>query len=555
VLEQQTLELSWDQDARIFLEARLADLVAAGTELDPPPGHANPLKWPDEWKRQPMPHQVQAIRAIGHMRYRALLADDMGLGKSASAIWAWQQSGAPRLLVICPNTVKHNWRNEIWATLDEVSVHLVDGTPKKRADTFGVIRHVLELEDEGRSAVIINYDLLHRLAEPEIATMTAWCARQFLVCDESHYIKNRKAGRTEFVLEHLASSKAGATGRLVLTGTPIRNTSEDLWAQIQAIRPGTWASFHQFDKMHLARSKMDVPYTTKKGKQKKKAIFPVRGIVNREQLNAIVNTLQIRRRKEDVLDLPPKIFTYPELELDPPTAKIYAKMRDFALIEIAELGDDTPIFAPGAKSALEATLRLEQLAQGFLGGIPEPYLEKITPLIAKSAEKIEGRPGHLIFPRSSKVEWLTETIDTVLRQGGQPFVITRFNTPAFWLEQQWEDSCFLHGQLSAQQRTDMIDEFQAGGKRIMFAQVKLCEGFNLTRSNDVLFYGRDWSPAINSQAHDRCHRIGQTGTVNIQVPIVLDTFEQYLHKKLTAKERDAEQSLRRVTVGELRKAL
>jgi SNF2 family DNA or RNA helicase len=77
----------------------------------------------------------------------------------------------------------------------------------------------------------------------------------------------------------------------------------------------------------------------------------------------------------------------------------------------------------------------------------------------------------------------------------------------------------------------------------------------LTASQDVIFYGRDWSPAVNSQAADRCHRIGQTGTVNVQIPIVAGTFETYLHKKLAAKETDAEQALRSVTVGELRQAL
>jgi SNF2 family DNA or RNA helicase len=101
----------------------------------------------------------------------------------------------------------------------------------------------------------------------------------------------------------------------------------------------------------------------------------------------------------------------------------------------------------------------------------------------------------------------------------------------------------------------MIDEFQDGGRRVMFVQVKIAEGFNLTRSQDAIFFGRDWSPAVNAQAGDRLHRIGQTGTVNIQIPIMRKTFEEYLNKKLAAKERDAEQSLRTVTIGELRKAL
>lgn len=557
LLEQKTIELEWQGEVRGMLDEFLAQLEAAMVELDPPPGHTAPLRWNDEWNREPMPHQVQAIRALKCLNYQAILGDDMGLGKTATGIWCWQQAGAPRLLVLCPNTVKHNWRREIWATLKDCNVHLVDGTPRQRADVFVALEHVLKVEtypSGGRSVAILNYDQLIRLPERELDILARWVDGQFLICDESHYLKNRKAGRTKFVFKHLAPGKGGATARLVMSGTPIRNTSEDLWAQIQIVRPGVWASFHQFDKMHLTRSKMPVTYS-KKGKTRKKILTPVRGIANREQLNAVVNTLQVRRKKEDVLDLPPKIYTYPALELDGPTEKIYAQMRDFALVELAELADDTPIFAPQARSALEATLRLEQIAQGFLGGIPEPYLEKVTPLIAKTAEKIEGRPGHLIFPNSTKIQWLSETIDSILIQGGQPVIFSRFNTPLFWLEQQWEDSGVLHGGLTAQARTDMIDSFQDHKLRVLFVQVKIAEGFNLTSSQDVLMYGRDWSPAVNSQACDRCHRIGQTGTVNIQIPIMLHTFEVYLDKKLREKERDAEQSLRTVTIGELKEAL
>lgn len=565
LLQQQTLDLTWEEGSEQALRSEMGSLTRALLELDPPPSHSpTALRWADEWARQPMAHQAQAVRSLRWMGYRAILGDDMGLGKTATAIWAWQQSGAPRLLVVCPATVKFNWRKELWATLKDCNAHLIDGTPKQRADTFSAVQHVMEMgvgikighghQDLQRSAVIINYDLLHRLPDREAEILARWVQGQFLILDESHYIKNRKALRTKFTFNHLASARKGAVARLCLSGTPIRNTSEDLWAQIQVVRPGVWASFHQFDKMHLARSKMQIEYE-KGGKTRKKTLTPVRKTMNREQLNAVVNTLQIRRKKEDVLNLPPKIHTYPELELDAPTMKIYRAMKEFALMELADLGGDTPIFHPAAKSALEATLRLEQIAQGFLGGIPEPYLEKVTPLIAKTAEKIEGRPGHLLFPSSTKVQWLSETIDTILLQGGQPVVFSRFNTPLFWLEKQWEDTCVLHGSLSAGERSDMIDAFQDGQKRIMFCQVKIAEGFNLTKSQDVIFYGRDWSPAINSQAGDRCHRIGQTGTVNIQVPIVLGTFEAYLHKKLEAKERDAEQSLRSVTIGELRKAL
>ncbi len=553
---QKTLTLEWEALARATSKACLKRLRHALDDLKPPAGH-NPelLRWQDEWNpdRKPEPHQERAVRALEWMDYRACLFDDMGLGKTSTSVWAWQQSGAPRLLVLCPKTVKVNWQREIWATLKETAVFIIDGTAKQRANLFADVMHARD-HSEQRAAVIINYDLLHRLPEHEAAILKEWVHEQFLICDESHYLKSKKAKRTQFVYEHLAGVDGGATGRLMLTGTPIRNTSEDLWAQLQVARPGLWCSFHQFDKLHLERKPMEV----RAGNTGRTVTLnPVRRVINREQLNALVNTLQVRRAKEDVLDLPPKIFTYPEFELDPPTWTIYKKMRDFALIELADLGDDTPIFAPQAKSALETTMRLEQIAQGFIGGVPEPYMEKVAPYLIKHGEKIEGRPGHFIFPKSAKIEWLTETINTVLLQGGQPVIFSRFNTPLFWLVKQWEEqgAAILHGKLSTSQRTEIIDAFQDKKSRVLFCQVKLSEGFNLTASQDVLFYGLDWSPAVNAQCADRCHRIGQKGTVNVQIPIIRKTFEVFLHKRLTAKAADATNSLRTVTIGELRKAL
>lgn len=565
LFSQQTLELEWEGGARRDLEDILGNLAMAKMELDPGPGHSQELLWEDEWARQPMPHQRQAVRAMKHFRYRCLLADDMGLGKTMSSILAWQQTGCPRVLVVCPATIKYNWQREMWATLKEVNVYLIDGTMKARATKFSEAANSTKpvplqggLDTPGRSALIINYDLLRTLPSRETDIMEAWVEGQFLILDESHYIKNRKAKRSKWVYKHIAPERGGAVGRLCLTGTPIRNTSEDLWAQIQAIRPGTWSSYPQFEKFHLQRSKIPVAPREVQTKDGPVTVYkiakPVRRITKIEQLNALVNTLQIRRKKEDVLDLPEKTYTFPELTLDAPTEKIYRMMKEFGLIELAELGDETPIFAPQAKSALEVILRQEQIAQGFIGGVPERYLEQVLPLL-KHAEKIEGRPGHLIFPQSAKILWLLETIETIMIQGGQTVIFSRFNTPLFWLVEKFPDAEILHGGVKHKRRDEIINEFQDHKVRVLFVQVKLGEGWDATASQDCIFYGRDWSPAVNNQCADRLHRIGQLGTVNIQVPIVRDTFETTLHKKLLGKARDAEVSLKDMTIGELRKAL
>ncbi len=125
----------------------------------------------------------------------------------------------------------------------------------------------------------------------------------------------------------------------------------------------------------------------------------------------------------------------------------------------------------------------------------------------------------------------------------------------FWLAKHFDElgkQCMvLHGGLSSKAKDQTITSFQDGDFDMLLMQVKMAEGFNLPASQDIVFLGRDWSPAINSQAEDRLHRIGQKGTVNVQVPIVRGTFERYLHKKLAAKDADAQQSLKNTTLAEL----
>jgi SNF2 family DNA or RNA helicase len=102
----------------------------------------------------------------------------------------------------------------------------------------------------------------------------------------------------------------------------------------------------------------------------------------------------------------------------------------------------------------------------------------------------------------------------------------------------------LIGGITAQAKTEQIDGFRDKAFDVMLCQVKIAEGFNLTRSQDVIFYGRDWSPAINAQAEDRCHRMGQTGTVQYQIPVVTNTIERLIHNRLATKDADAQQALR-----------
>jgi SNF2 family DNA or RNA helicase len=506
-------------------------------------------------ERRPRVHQRNAIHALREMGWRALLADEMGLGKTSTALWAAHDARVDRILVVCPVSVKLNWQNEIRVTLGDAWITVViDGTPKQRAAQLADAVHASR---KGiKIATIINYDLLLHLTDDQLVYAAEFVKDGMLLFDEIHYVKSSTSKRTK-LSQQIAKKALYVIG---LSGTPIRNMADDIFTQANIIRPGIWSSLRDFSKRYLVIQSVAFG---------KRTVQKVVGTKNVDQLNAVLNTFLIQRKKEDAINLPPKIYTKPQLELDGATLALYTAMKKFAKIQLEAVLQadanmplsDKPvtIFDPRAKSAVEAALRCEQIAQGFVGGIPEPVMMGLSDKVLVGAEKIPGRPRELVFPHSPKLVWLLETITSIVKQGGAPLVLSRFNAPMFWLAKTLSDagikSVVLHGELSATGKFDVVGAFQDKQTDVLIAQVKMAEGWNATRSQDVLFLGRDWSPAINAQGEDRTHRIGQTGAVNVQIPIVRNTIEAMIDARLAAKDADAQQALRHVTIEELMEAL
>ncbi len=542
-------ELQWTEEARARALAEIKALTDCRASLQSkPPWVFNTL--PTE--RVPMNHQSQAIEAIFHLKGLTLLGDDMGLGKTATSLWALNELRQRRIMVVCPASVKFNWAREIKETLGW-HTWVIDGTPKRRANVIAdAIYNLGRREDlhwEGMQGmcVVINYDLLAHLPENQLNWLTSYCVDGGLILDESHYVKNRTTTRTKLVTALSRMTKH----RLLLTGTPQRNMVDDLYSQAEIIRPGTWVSYWDFAKRHLVMRTMELSTHTVRNK--------IVGSKDVNGLNAVMNTMLIRRIKEDVLDLPPKIHTYPELELEGDHKKVYKAMKDLAIIQLDQLADGLSIFSPQARSGVEAALRCEQIAMGFVGGVPEMLVNRLAKILSKKAETIPGRPREVIFPDSPKLLWLRENLDTLFLTGKRPVVYSRFNAPLHWLYAHYVGAGktvgFLHGALTSKHKGEIVADFQDSKFDMMLCQVKMAEGWNAHNSQDCIFLGRDWSPAINHQAEDRLYRIGQKGTVNIQIPIVRGTIEVAIHKKLMAKDADAEQALRTVTIAELKKAL
>lgn len=566
--------LQWDEQATRKRDEILSNLQLARNALKQDDRTFSQLKR-EPTERVARLHQRQAVNAMRHMGWRVLLADDMGLGKTSEALWAAHDAGVKRLLVICPVSVKFNWQSEITTTLGHGwHCYVIDGNSKQRAmQMIDAVRQPMGEIVTGK-AIIINYDLLRHMTADQLERLQGFVSEAsgegMLLLDESHYLKSRDSERTTLCTKIAQRSPYV----IAMTGTPIRNLADDLYPQVEIVRPGTWTSFRDFAKRHL------VIQAVKFGKRDVQKIVGVR---NLDALNAVMNTLQIKRAKSEVLDLPAKTYTFPELQLEGPLLRVYKAMKDFARIQLRDLmkpanvdsltskhgvpleksNDQAPramtVFDPRARSAVEQAMRCEQIANGFIGGIPQPVMDSVGPDILELAVKIEGRPNELMFPTHPKVVWMRETIESILKQGGAPLVGCRFNAPLVWLRSllraEGVKVGLLYGELSAGERQEVLQGFADRRIDVLLSQVKIAEGWNATRSQDVIHWTRDWSPAINAQFEDRAHRMGQTGTVNVQIPIVRKTIELMIHKRLTQKGADADQALRTVTIEELMEAL
>ncbi len=484
-----------------------------------------------------LPHQVQAFFALEAMLGQdggAILADDMGLGKTTVAMAIAAKFDLPRVVVVCPASVKWNWQREFEATelpLHQWWVYVCDGSARQREANLSALQRSTETWPR---VIVTNYDQLgppvkneteaprNQLAEDWRMFLERFVSNGLLVADESHYIKDEKSGRSQAV----AAIAKNARYRLLMTGTPIRNTPRDLWHQLEVANQGVWRNVWDFERRYMRT------VAVKMGKRRFRK--PV-GWQNPQELGLISGFHMVRRLKSDLKNLPPKMPpTVHDVEMDDVTAKHYKAMRNWWLYEFADLGDDENVFSPRARSGLEATLRLMQIAQGFVSGAP---FEQPT-WIAENA----------------KSAWLLEMVQDLLHTCRKPVIWSQFNKPLSILAEMIQarlnvPAIVFTGELDTGARQAALDTFATEEKAVFLGQVKIAEGFNLTTSQDVIFYGRDWSPAVNAQAEDRVHRIGQKGTVSIHVPLVRGTIEKRMHERL-AKKTSVNQSV--LTMAELR---
>lgn len=216
-----------------------------------------------------MPFQCVGVEFLNVNNGSALIADEMGLGKTVQVLaWLRLHPEIRPVLIVCPASLKLNWRNEAVKWLDNPDIYVVNG--KK-----------IELEHE---IYIINYDILKNHLS------LLYMGFQVIICDESHYLKNHKTKRTKYVKE----LSDNIPNKILLTGTPVTNRPKELWQQLNIIDPTTYPKFFQFG----------IKYCDAKQNQYG---WDFSGASNVDELNDELKSIMIRRKKKDVLtELPDK---------------------------------------------------------------------------------------------------------------------------------------------------------------------------------------------------------------------------------------------------------
>ncbi len=411
-----------------------------------------------------------------------ILADDMGLGKTVQTLALLShlqlKHGRKPSLVVCPTSVVENWVRETHRFVPGFVVHRVDGPHR---DQF--------FQDAQNADVLVtSYALLRRDFEK-----LKGIEFRYAILDEAQAIKNPQSQTAQ------CAKKLNADARIALTGTPIENRLSELWSIFDFCSPDLFGTLSDFRERYL------VP------------IERYNDEVRLQRLRRAVKPFILRREKEVVAkELPPKTITQVFCDVPKITQQLYSTIAERARDHLQNVLKQKG-FERSTISILTELLRLRQTAcdPALLNGVTVP----------KGAE-------------SPKVGPFLDLVEEALESGRKILVFSQFvsmlNILSEKLTEKKTDHLLLTGQ--TRRRQALVDKFQADdGPRVFLISLKAGgSGLNLTAADTVIHFDPWWNPAVEEQATDRAHRIGQTKPVFVYELVARGTVEE---KILKLKER------------------
>ncbi|WP_347567630.1 DEAD/DEAH box helicase [Actinopolyspora sp. BKK1] len=398
-----------------------------------------------------------------------VLADDMGLGKTVQAIALLQQCREHPNLVVCPTSLLGNWARELARFAPDLPVLTYTGPDRQRA--WDVVRP--------GSVVLTTYGVLR---SDTALSDTVWHAA---VLDEAQQVKNPESQGAH------AARALPARLRIAMTGTPVENRLDELWSLMAFTNPDLLGTRARFRRRFAAPIQQN------------------RSQAAAARLHEIVGPHILRRRKTDVApELPSKLETTVVCGMTDEQERLYRSSLDDAFHD--GLGSGL-----GRRGQILALLtRLKQICNH-----PE--------LIADDGAALGGRSG--------KLDRVADMLAEITSTGQRTLVFTQYRqtgqllTEHLGTELGLSEVPFLHGGLSTEQRQHIVTRFQddPDGPLVLVLSLRAAGfGLNLTRATHVVHYDRWWNPAVEDQASDRAHRIGQQHTVTVHTLVTERTLEE-----------------------------
>lgn len=431
-------------------------------------------------------YQIDGIKWLDRLRnmhLNGILADDMGLGKTLQAITLLTQYKIEHpkqpSIVVCPTSLIYNWKEEISKFNPNLKALAVDGNPNQRKKLLNEIKKY--------DVIITSYTLLQK--DIDFYKKVTF---GYAILDEAQHIKNRTTRNAQSV------KMVDAAHRLILTGTPIENSLDELWSLFDFLMPGLLSTYDRFVEKYIR-----YPSSQQPGK-------------NLDNLRKKVAPFILRRMKKDVLsDLPPVSEIVYHCHLSDIQQELYRSYAASAREELSQLVKKEG-FERVQIHVLATLTRLKQICCH-------------PAIFAKDQAEIGD---------SSKYDMLLELLQTLMEGGHKTVIFSQYtrmlNIMREDLQKQGIKFEYLDG--SSKNRLNIVKKFNED-KNIPIFLVSLKaggSGLNLVGADTVIHYDMWWNPAVENQATDRVHRMGQKRSVSSYKLITLNTIEekiQALHNR------------------------
>lgn len=426
------------------------------------------------------------LRTLYEASFGGVLADEMGLGKTLqmiAVIKALKDEGMDRpSLIVSPASLIYNWQEEFRRFAPDIRTEVIAGGVGARKSVLSGMKKYKPAKSP--LVYITSYDLLRKdIAHYEGVEFDLMCI------DEAQFIKNQKAAMTKAV------KGIKAARRFALTGTPIENRLAELWSIFDYLMPGFLYGYDEFQK------RFELPITKNRDE------------TATARLKTMVSPFILRRLKKDVLkDLPAKLEEVRYARFEDEQRKLY----DAQVVHMKNMISD------GTGSGKD---KIQIFAE----------LMRIRQICCDPSLVFEDYYGG-----SAKLDACIELIESAIEGGHRMLVFSQFTTMLEILERSLADRGIAYykitGQTPKEKRLQMVHDFNEGGTPVFLISLKAGgTGLNLTGADVVIHYDPWWNLAVQNQATDRAHRIGQTKDVTVYKIIVKDTIEERIMRLQEAK--------------------